>query len=710
MPRRLRRLAGPFVLLLLTGGFYWRLTLTNQYTWLDSPDIAYQVLPWLTSQARTWQAGELPLWDADHWGGQSLVGQAQPGVLYPPNFILFLLPLSNELIDETYLNWYFVLIHVQAAWSAWWLARQLGRSQASSVLAGVVFSYGGYIGATTWPQMLNGAVWAPVIAGFALRAVRTEGLQAVANAGLSGLFLGVAFLSGHHQAPLFLALGMAAFWMGAAWWKRRRVVAPVAAFALLAGLAGAAQILPAIEYGKRSVRWVGTAEPIGWRDRVPYPIHEQHSLPPTFPLALVDRSLDADMRVYAGVTAVVLAGLALWLAGRQLPVRILASFAGLGVALALGGATILHGILYSTVPMVEKARSPAAAILLFHLSVSVLSAYGIDYLRLRIAFAGKLLCGVAASLAALLLSAHWTGSDVAPGAAFVLLGLSASGVLLWLNGSRVIDSSLTAKALILIVVLELGSALPLTQRDAARYVPKPDQHAELVTFLQEQPGRTWIDDLAVPYNFGNLFGLAQYNGYVASMPAALEAVHAQPRTWDLFGVRHTVRPEPELGETEVRRLTGGLRVFHRETAFPEAWIVHRAEAIPPGWDAGMWYQRDDFDLRRETFVPGEPPELEICEGEESAEVVARTANTVRLSVRLACRGMVVLGDGYDPGWKAQSETGSVPILAAYGLLRGVVLPPGNHEVTMSYRPTSVVWGVSLSLVGFLLGGILWFKR
>ena len=48
---------GPALLLLITSLFYWKLIATDQYTWLDSPDLAYQVLPWWHDQAREWHAG-----------------------------------------------------------------------------------------------------------------------------------------------------------------------------------------------------------------------------------------------------------------------------------------------------------------------------------------------------------------------------------------------------------------------------------------------------------------------------------------------------------------------------------------------------------------------------------------------------------------------------------------------------------------------------
>src|SRR5262245_39046242 len=107
--------AFPALLLVIVICFFWKLILTDQYTWLDSPDYANQVLPWYQYQAGEWHAGRMPLWDPYLWGGQPLLAQAQPGAAYPPNWLLFLAPLRRGWIRQSYMHWYFVLIHFQAA-------------------------------------------------------------------------------------------------------------------------------------------------------------------------------------------------------------------------------------------------------------------------------------------------------------------------------------------------------------------------------------------------------------------------------------------------------------------------------------------------------------------------------------------------------------------------------------------------------------------
>ena len=176
MPRlaRLRFFSAPAILLLISMAFCWKLVLTKEYTWLESPDLAFQVLPWYQFQAGEWHQGRYPLWDPNHWAGQPLLGQAQPGAAYPLNWLLFSLPLRHGWIRQAYLHWYFLFIHFLGSVFTYLLCRDLGRRRSACILAGCVFAYGGFVGTNDWPQMLNGAIWAPLVFLFLLRAVRGD--------------------------------------------------------------------------------------------------------------------------------------------------------------------------------------------------------------------------------------------------------------------------------------------------------------------------------------------------------------------------------------------------------------------------------------------------------------------------------------------------------------------------------------------------------
>jgi hypothetical protein len=99
------------VLISISVGMFWKITLTNQYTWLNSPDFSQQVAPWFQFQAREWHQHRFPLWDPYHWAGQPLIGQMQPGAMYPLNWLVFLAPLKDGFISIVLLHWYMVVIH-----------------------------------------------------------------------------------------------------------------------------------------------------------------------------------------------------------------------------------------------------------------------------------------------------------------------------------------------------------------------------------------------------------------------------------------------------------------------------------------------------------------------------------------------------------------------------------------------------------------------
>ncbi len=82
------------------------------------------------------------------------------------------MPLRHGHISFNVLNWYYFAIHYLAALFCYFLCRDLGRSLAASILGGVSFALGGYIGTTDWPQMINGAIWGPLVFLFLFRAAR----------------------------------------------------------------------------------------------------------------------------------------------------------------------------------------------------------------------------------------------------------------------------------------------------------------------------------------------------------------------------------------------------------------------------------------------------------------------------------------------------------------------------------------------------------
>lgn len=719
----IRALAGPTLLLLIVIGFFWKLVLTNQFTWLESPDFAYQVVPWFQYEAQQIQQHRIPLWDPFLFGGQSLIGQDQPGLAYPPNWLLFALPFSNGHISFHILNWYFMFIHYFGALFCYFLCRDLGRSTIASVLGGLSFGLGGYVGTTDWPQMINGAIWAPLIFLFLFRVGR--GVRPFASAAFSGLFLGVSWLSGHHQVPIFLTLASAGVWLyflfehGAIQWKR---FAPLALFLAFFLTAGALQMWPSYSYGHTAVRWVGSEhDPVAWNELVPYIVHERYSLNPIYLLGIIIPGFQALMNPFVGVVALSLAALALAFWWKIKELRILFALGVAGLFLALAKNDVIHGVLYSIVPLVDKARSPSTALLLFHFAIAVLLAFGLDAL-----FQSSLRPALRRLMIALVAFGGLTF--------FIAFGILFAKALAWPTDDRVMMPMLAAFALagllyrarnhqtrsagilILIVALylvEIGNVTGYTwahdeEKDRTVFLKHFPETLEVANFLKNQPAplRVWVNSDDVPFNFGDWYGIDTVLGYTASMPFNVfqTEIHTD-RTRMLYGAAYTVSKQPVYkNQQEVFRGSNGLAVYKSPSVFPRVWTVHAGVLVKDPPDVRRHLQDPGFDLRTTTFGYSAPPPMEQCDG-DIVQSFQRGINSTKAVVEMKCRGMVIMSENDAPGWIALVDGNQTPIYDAYTVLRGIVVGPGKHTIETRYRPLSVEAGAATTLAA-LLGALL----
>jgi hypothetical protein len=717
----MRKLAAPVILFLLCVGFYWRLTLTNQYTFLDSPDLAHLDFPRLQFQASAWRHSHLPLWNPNQWMGQPFLGQVT-GAAYPANWLLGIFPFREGKLNVNVIHWYLVLLHFQAALFCYFLCRDWKRSQAASILGGLVFSLGGFLGNTDWPQILNGAVWIPLIVLYLFRALR--GQRALFSAAMSGALLGVTWLSGHHEVPIYTCTAVAGIWIVALVRGPQRIL--IAKLIVTAGLAtalvSAVQILPALEYAPLVKRWVGAETgPVGGNEAIPYAVHQHYSWNLTAALGIVTPRQQVHINPFIGIVAFSLALLGLYHGWRRLPqVRLLALLAIAGLLFAMAANNFFHGVLYAALPIFGKARVPARALVIFSFAIAPLVAYGLDALRRRsspwlnrtiltLTAIGAILYGVAA-----------IGPPPGPASLTAFTALLGAALFAAFR-ARSISPRFAACALPFLILIEIGnvfSAETGSRIALARpgYLDRLFHHQDIAEFLraQPQPIRVDVADADIPYNFGDWHGIPAIEGFAASASSnLLELERHKPAVQDLLGITYYVGRTPPRPDLE-RLMDGvsGLNVYRNPTALPRSWIVHTAKQVPGYPELRIQMFLPDFKPRTEALLLTTPPTLEVCSEPESATVTpSGNPNRVRIEVKAACRGLVVLSDTFFPGWHATVDGRPVEILETFGALRGVVVEKGDHHIEYLYRPTSAITGGSLTLLGILfLFWTRWYTR
>jgi hypothetical protein len=710
------------VLLLLVVVVYWKLALWGAgYVWFDHYDMCQLEMPRLQFLARVIHAGHLPLWDPHVWAGLPASGAGQPGLVYPLNLLFASFPLTDGMIPVTTLNWLFLALHFIGALLFYFLCRDQGLGAPASMVGALAFSCGGYFGSAPWLDIGNGLSWTPIVFLFAIRL--WTGRRAFESAILLGAVLGVCWLSGHHEVPLLnsyaVLLGSLAVATHRLIRRRRFEVTVLAWTALalaLAAATSAVQTAPLYEFGQHAVRWTGAPEPIRWGQKVPYAAYARYSLPPAGIAGLLVPSAtpESHTTAFMGLTVAVLAAIGIARRRRNSAFRMVAFAGAGGLVYALGAFAPIHRILYTVLPMLDKARNPVRGLYLVSFALSFMAAFGADWFLSERGLARRGTWTIIAGLTGIFLAIRLSGLETemypAIPSHYLLKGTVAALVLaaltLWRRPSA-FHRRASAAVLIALVILELGavSRLRMTQFDRAHTVCAMAlvEHRDLADRLRAERdiGRIDFDRQDVMTSLGDLYGFDQVISFTAGAPANVFMQElSTARTQALFGVTHYIA-----------RTAAGLRPFRKQSALPRAWVAHEVLRVAGEGDLKKAIQDPAIDLQRVAITMEDVPALERCPGTEDVISSRPDDNTVLLNATLKCRGLVVLSDVSYPGWVASMDGAPAQIYEAYGTFRAVVAPVGSHRIEMRYEPLSVRIGALLTFAGVLAAVlVVWIAR
>ena len=331
------------------------------------------------------RSGNWPLWTHELLSGYPLLSMAQIGVGYPLTWGYLFLP--GHWAETIYVLAPYVLVPT----FTYAYCREVGRSRMAALLAGLSFSYGGFIfGKYTNNGMLSNAVlWLPLILIALERSLRGNFLRCLLGASVAYVF---AVLTGIGQGFVFagiVALAYASFLTfvrprqngieareDVRWSSMRRwapLLVMTSALFLAAGVA-AFQILETAQASNLSVRRTLSYTTFGegsltlgtvWRSLLfIYYVYDAIDVtafmaPLVIILALLGliyfaRKPERDSRVFFWITAV-----------------------AIGFVLMLGVNTPLYRLVYE-VPVLNRFRVPARHTLEWSFGLAVLAAYGWD--------------------------------------------------------------------------------------------------------------------------------------------------------------------------------------------------------------------------------------------------------------------------------------------------------------------------------------------
>lgn len=740
------------VLGLACAGFFWRALLTPGITMpAGGGDYAAFYYPNAVFAARELGQGRFPLWNPQIFGGMPFAADPQQGVFYPPNLLFYL--LQPDLSYRRYL-----LLNIAHYWlasaTAYALLRGLGVGRAGALLGGAGYAYSGFMVAHFGhPPMIRVAAWMPLALLGAVQGRRARSVKGMARAGLlAGVALGIAFLGGHTQIWIYGLIAGAALALGPAQGsisiKGRAipgsVVAWLLALAVAAGIS-AVQALPFVELAGQSVR-----AQLSYERSLELALHPlgliQLVLPKVFgdqPTNLWGPWITTESWGYAGVVTLILAGAALLRPSRV--VWTLAALGGLGLLLALGGETPLHGWAYLLVPGLRQARAAGRALYLYDTAVALLAGFGLDTLlctgsarvypppRPAVAALSRAVSRAALALSCFVLPLLYTAlllsldrpvldriAAALRGSIFLALLLAGCALLLWGMRTRRLDRRAGVAGLAALAILDLfsaGSAYNPTGEDVAAGFRQP-WATQLMT---GEPGAFRVDaadttEASWPPNLALLQGPPDAGGgWNPLLPADYYRLWTsiaarESAFYDLFAARYLVLPR--TGDPpDPRKFTPlagdgkNLRLYRNERALPRAFVVYRARVLPRDqlWDA---LHAPTFDPRAEVLL--ENGASMGGRGKGRATIVRSDPAQIVIQAATDSAAYLLLSDAYYPGWRALVDGKPAPILRANYALRAVALAPGVHTVEFRYRSTPLLLGATISGLTLAAAGLgLW---
>lgn len=647
--------------------------------------------------AQRLRGGELPQWNPHEHLGEPVARDGRSALWYPSTLLHLILPQGHA--------WHAIaILHLWlAGFGAWMLAGRYGLEPVPRLMSGAAYMLCGMSVLGLESAQANVLVWLPWAA---LAVERLSERVTATRILLASLVLTVQFLGGDLLASAALvitctlALLIRAFWIGPKRWAAATVAC---VFALVIASAASA------------VQWL----PVVWPWRAT-PLAAIAELPRLWPWGAGPFLNDATAPALFGAIPAVLAVIAIAFGRRP---RAVVLWAGIGVTLTL--AIIVLDVWGNALATLPRPHVLAAGVCL---AVAILAGFGIETvvalaaeraarLRATLFLAAGAIAAMAFIVATAFLRTHAAAAAEQPilhGARLLVTAAMVCAAALIVRSHELPQWRSRGWPWVVLAVVELlAFALPAT-----RGVPIRDlaDAGDVASFLRSrrEGGRFIEASGRLPSAFATWQAMEDAGGAGRGSPRheawSTAAVASGGRNGSdvlrVANVRYLIAetdaPAPPPPWRAAHR-SGPLTIYTDADPLPRAWlapdgrrVASPASALEPlastqpinprhvallddagvsPADRALIAQRPDYW----TQPPGEAVPAE-------AEYLSASPEEVRVQLPLGGGGWLVVSDAFASGWRATADGQREPLVAAFGALRAVRVPPGAAEVTLRYAP------------------------
>ena len=484
-----------------------------------------------------------------------------------------------------------------------------------------------------------------------------------------------------------------------------------------------------------------------------------------------------DAANYMGIAVVVLGIIGIWQFRKDPFVIFLTVLSAFSLLLSMGkNFPVLYDIFFDLVPAFNKFRAPSMALCLLQFAMPVLAGYGLTailgWAKEQRADRRRAALWVFIATAAMAVVVFLVASDErdykeAVDTAFMAKNgqnapaeyleivynemhadsLAAMFYLLAVGGIVVLTARGTLKPSIAVMLCIGLLTVDLWRVDRRPYEPKkgsPEQNVfattDVVQYLKSDNAMYRVCDLSqsVPANWWAYHFIESVGGYSSAKmrvyqdmldvaapgpgrePVPGNSMILNPFLWNMLNVKYIISDRPiyqGVPPAFQSQETGAL-VYTNEEVLPRAWFVDTVR-VESNRRRLLEHLRDGtFDARRVAYVEEAFDEMGSIgtDSTSSAMVKERTNHRLAIQTKSSTSQLLVVSEMFYSEWQATIDGQPVETKKTNFLLRGVVVPAGEHTVEFQFRSPSFEQGRTISLAanGITLligiGGLfLWWR-
>ena len=680
------RRTAPYLLLAALAVLFFRQVLFADY---DLPwDLRGFHLPHIHLYADALKQGSLPLWDPYTYCGRPFQANIQTEVFYPTVALIAWLGSLFGHRPLLYLIEMNVVLHVFLAGAfAYALGRALRLSVPAALFMATVYELGGFFAAHSEHMgAVSVAAWLPLaflcVVKLAARPRLRETLllaAALAMATLAGLtpLTAIVFAAAAALALLLFLLER----------RRPRFLYCVAAGMGAAVVLAVVQLAPTVQLTQLSIaryrtEWLGSGGGAPLQALVTLLLPNHYHV---FDLARYKLPYDLTFTyLYSGLLGLAFAVVALGRLRARLNLAFALLLVGAGFAM-LGDSTPAGRWTYSLLPRrIQMSLHPEYTIPAFLLCLAVLAGLGLE----RTIRSRRLRWAAVAFCAADLI--------------LVSSGRPMNAC------SRITD--------------------PGIRRDSFEGYPVTAERARALIRRTVPAGRT--DCINNTMNWAMAAPTLQLPSANGNDPLALarliearlafckgerwgayyEVDNLRSPMLDAMNVRYIVT-RPKLGEGTplvLREDLPGYNIYENPAALPRFWLVGRVRNASSEDEAARLVRSPAFRPREEAIVEGAPPSP-AGPAIGSVRILRYGLKDLAVETDSPVPAYLASSEVNYPGWKAEIDGRPAQLYYTNVAFRGLPVPAGRHVVTMRFAPALLLWAGLVSLAGWLVWGVLWFR-